>query len=128
MNRKKTRRFLAGLLLIAIIYTLPTATAFAEDTATTEETVVTPLETAEDASAATTYEITFEGGDGATGDAPTIYAIAADVKLILPANTFTKEGCTFMGWKDSASVYAAGDEYIMPASAVTFTAQWEGRG
>ena len=119
MKRKKTRRFLAGLLLIVMIYTLPTAAAFADDTTDT------PSETDDGSTAVTTYAITFEGGEGASGTAPTMYEIAADVTLILPDNTFTKADCTFVGWSDGTDTFDAGDEYTMPDHAVIFTAQWE---
>ena len=72
----------------------------------------------------TTYAVTFKGGPGATGMAPTMASKAAGESFILPANTFTREGYTFAGWYDGTKTYAAGSTYTMPAHAVTFTAQW----
>ena len=71
-----------------------------------------------------TYAITFKGGPGATGMAPTMASKAAGESFTLPANTFTREGYTFAGWSDGTKTYAAGATYTMPAHAVTFTAQW----
>ena len=34
------------------------------------------------------------------------------------------EGHTFDGWSDGSAIYEAGEEYVMPAHAVTLTAQW----
>ena len=72
----------------------------------------------------TTYPVTFTGGDGATGTAPTQAATAAGGTFALPANTFTKAGYTFAGWNDGTTTYQAGDTYTMPDHNVTFTAQW----
>jgi hypothetical protein len=71
-----------------------------------------------------TYTTTFKGGDGATGDAPTMDAAAAGAKIELPGNTFTKDGWNFSKWNDGTSDYEAGAEYTMPDKDVTFTAQW----
>ena len=70
-----------------------------------------------------TYTVTFVGGDGATGDAPTQEPVTAGTKITLPANTFTKENHTFAGWNDGTTTYDAGAEYTVNAN-VTFTAQW----
>lgn len=71
-----------------------------------------------------TYTITFAGGEGATGTAPTKDPVPAGTKIELPDNTFTKEGWTFSKWSDGSSEYAEKAEYTMPAGNVTFTAQW----
>ncbi|MBC2727058.1 InlB B-repeat-containing protein [Desulfosporosinus sp.] len=71
-----------------------------------------------------TYTVTFKGGAGATGVAPTQAATAENGTFVLPANTFTKTGYTFAGWNDGSTTYDAGTTYTMPANAVTFTAQW----
>lgn len=71
-----------------------------------------------------TYAITFKGGPGAIGTAPTMGSKAYGESFTLPANTFTKAGYAFAGWNDGTNTYAAGSSYIMPAHAVTFTAQW----
>ena len=74
--------------------------------------------------ASTTYTVAFAGGVGATGTAPTQADTAAGGTFTLPANTFTKDGHTFAGWNDGTTTYQAGNTYTMPASNVTFTAQW----
>lgn len=72
------------------------------------------------------YTVTFVGGDGATGTAPTQDPVTAGTQITLPANTFTKDGYTFAGWKSSAdnAVYNVGASYTMTAANTTFTAQW----
>ncbi len=72
-----------------------------------------------------TYAVTFVGGDGTTGTAPTENNHKAGDKFNLPANTFTKTGYHFTTWSDGTAIYAVDDEYTMTESAVTFTAQWE---
>lgn len=69
--------------------------------------------------------LTFTGGEGAAGTAPDPISAAVGTKLTLPANPFTKEGYTFVGWSDGASVYEENAEYTMGSSDVTFTAVWE---
>ncbi|EHQ88486.1 InlB B-repeat-containing protein [Desulfosporosinus youngiae] len=76
------------------------------------------------ADAPNTYTVTFVGGTGATGTAPTQAATGANGTFALPANTFTKTGYTFAGWNDGTTTYDAGATYTMPANDVTFTAQW----
>ena len=71
-----------------------------------------------------TYTVTFTGGEGATGTAPTMDPAAAGSEIQLPDNTFTRDGFTFSGWNDGTADYAAGATYTMPEKAVTFTAQW----
>ncbi len=73
------------------------------------------------------YNVTFVGGDGATGTAPTQDPVPAGTKITLPAaNTFTKEGYTFVGWlcKVDNEIYNAGASYTMTAANTTFEAQW----
>jgi len=49
--------------------------------------------------------------------------------IILPANTFTREGYTFLGWAHSASAPAAeignGDPYILGSQSETLYAVWK---
>lgn len=71
-----------------------------------------------------TYSVTFKGGDGATGTAPTIQDKKAGESFTLPANTFTNEGYTFDGWSDGVNTYKEGATYVMPEKSVIFTAQW----
>ena len=72
----------------------------------------------------TAYSVIFTGGAEATGTAPTQEATAENATFVLPANTFTRNGYTFIGWNDGTNMYIAGITYTMPANAVTFTAQW----
>lgn len=45
----------------------------------------------------------------------------------LPANTFKREGYTFIGWTDNLNTYSAGDEYIIQTGSgdILFTALWQ---
>ena len=95
------------------------ATSFANENLTANVTVYARWEQIKE-----TYSVTFVGGTGATGDAPTMEAKAEGDKFDLPQNTFVKEDYDFDGWVDGQTKYAAGDEYVMPSYAVTFTAQW----
>ena len=73
----------------------------------------------------TTHTVSFIGGDGATGIAPTQADTAENGKFILPSqNTLAKTGYTFAGWNDGTKTYQPTESYTMPAKAVTFTAQW----
>ena len=76
------------------------------------------------------YAITFDrnGADGGE-DPEAIADKAAGAEVTLPANTWTKEGFTFTGWKvfnnsTSAEVEVVAGAFEMPASAVTIQAQW----
>ncbi len=95
------------------------ATSFANENLTANVTVYARWELIKE-----TYSVTFVGGTGATGDAPTMEAKAEGDKFDLPQNTFVKKDYDFDGWFDGQTKYAAGDEYVMPSYAVTFTAQW----
>lgn len=76
---------------------------------------------------------TFENNEGR----PTESSILYGQKIIFPENP-TRTGYTFLGWKmsvgdastdngvkTSEKLYKAGDEVMMPAGAVTMTAQWQ---
>lgn len=76
---------------------------------------------------------TFENNEGR----PTESSILYGQKIIFPENP-TRPGYTFRGWemsvgdastdngvKISEKLYKAGDEVMMPAGAVTMTAQWQ---
>lgn len=78
---------------------------------------------------ATKYAITFDGNGADGGDAPDAIADkAAGAEVTLPANSYTKTGYVFDGWKvydenqDEVTVTAGAFE--MPASAVVIKAQW----
>jgi len=69
------------------------------------------------------YSVTF-AANGGTGTAPTQEATAEGGTFTLPDNTFTKHGFNFSGWNYGTTTYQPGDTFTMPASNVTFTAQW----
>jgi len=77
------------------------------------------------------YAITFNGNGADGGDAPeAIENKAAGAEVTLPANSYTKTGHTFDGWKvinntTSEEVEVVAGAFTMPASAVTIQAQWE---
>ena len=71
-----------------------------------------------------TYSVTFVGGEDTTGNPPSMTAKAEGDKFVLPQNTFVKQDYDFAGWSDGSATYAVGDEYVMRASAVKFTALW----
>ncbi len=82
-------------------------------------------------SADAVFRVLFATGDGASGTAPTIDDQLPGTAFTIPsADGIVRWGYTFTGWLCSADnlVYQAGDVYTMPASAVTFTAQWEFTG
>ena len=106
--------------IISRNYKISTEDSTTTDTITSNNVNVT----ISSSSVPTTYAVTFKGGPGATGMAPTMASKAAGESFILPANTFTRKGYTFAGWYDGTKTYAAGSTYTMPAHAVTFTAQW----
>ena len=76
------------------------------------------------------YAILFDG-NGADGgsDPEAIENKAAGAEVTLPANTWTKTGFTFTGWKvfnnsTSEEVEVVAGAFEMPASEVTLQAQW----
>ena len=75
--------------------------------------------------ALTVFKITFAGGTGATGTAPTALSGYENDKVTLPNNTFTKKGYTFVGWTDGSETYKAGSSYTIPAKNVKLSAKWE---
>ena len=80
--------------------------------------------------AQTKYAIYFDGNGNDGGSAPeAIENKAAGAEVTLPANTWTKTGFTFTGWKvfnnsTSAEVEVVAGAFEMPASDVTLQAQW----
>lgn len=73
----------------------------------------------------TSYTVTYVGGDGATGTAPTEAAHKKGETFTVAQNTFVKDGFDFKNWSDGDKAYEAGAQYTMPAKNVTFTATWE---
>ena len=72
----------------------------------------------------TEYVAQFQGGD-ADGTAPDTIKAAGGTRIILPENTFNKNGYQFAGWNDGNSIYQAGFAYRMPYGNITFTAEWK---
>lgn len=72
----------------------------------------------------TSYSVTYVGGNGTTGTAPTEESHKEGDVFKLAQNTFEKVGYVFAGWNDGYATYEAGANYTMPANEVTFTAQW----
>ena len=72
----------------------------------------------------TEYEVQFQSED-ADGAAPDTIKAAGGTRIILPENTFNKNGYQFAGWNDGNSVYQAGFAYRMPYGNITFTAEWK---
>lgn len=65
----------------------------------------------------------FIGGIDATGTAPGPQTVFSGQTVILPENTFARDGYEFAGWSDGMSTYQPGHTYLMTDS-VEFTAQW----
>lgn len=74
-----------------------------------------------------TATLTFVGGEGATGTAPEAITANVGEEITLPANTFTKEGYTFAGWKIGDKTLPVGDKYTLTADAQA-VAQWTENG
>jgi len=70
------------------------------------------------------HSVTYVGGTGATGTAPTQADVAEGVNFEVASNTFEKNGYSFVNWSDGNDAYDAGDSYTMGTSNVTLTAQW----
>ena len=71
------------------------------------------------------YAVSYEGGNGATGTAPSGGTYAQGEKITLPsAGGLSKTNYTFGGWSYGGHTYAVGAEFTMPANAVVFTAVW----
>ena len=73
------------------------------------------------------YNITYEAPDKTGGEIPVdgdSYII--DQTVIVKSEVPTRTGYQFLGWKanDMDKIYQSGEEFIMPAEAVKFTAQW----
>lgn len=71
-----------------------------------------------------TYALAYVAGE-ATGDAPAIEYYAKGTKIPLKLNMFTTPvGKRFDGWSDGTKRYLPSHKFVMPAQAVTLTAQW----
>lgn len=70
------------------------------------------------------YPVTFSGGSGTDGTAPSTEDVAYNSEISLPHTTLIKTGYSFLGWNDGENTYAAGANYFVSDSAVQFTAVW----
>ncbi|WP_155833260.1 leucine-rich repeat protein, partial [Butyrivibrio sp. WCD3002] len=75
-------------------------------------------------SAPVRYAVSFYGGKGTEGVAPSIERQEIGAEIALPENTFTLTGKAFSGWTDGTKLYQPGDKYTVTGN-VTFTATWE---
>ncbi len=66
------------------------------------------------------YDLTYVYGNG-TADSTSQVEYGTSITLTAPV----KAGSTFGGWFDGTTTYNAGDIFVMPAKAVTLTAQWD---
>lgn len=72
------------------------------------------------------YAVKFvRGNDAVIGNDPILTDKTEGISFELPANPYTWEDHTFIGWSDGITVYQPGQTYTMPAREVTFTAQWQ---
>ncbi|MBQ3735386.1 MAG: InlB B-repeat-containing protein, partial [Candidatus Methanomethylophilaceae archaeon] len=69
------------------------------------------------------YQITFLGGDGATGSVTPIEVLQGGT-LTFPANGFAKAGHTFAGWSDGTSTYRPQATKENITAAARYTALW----
>lgn len=70
------------------------------------------------------YILKYVAGEG-SGESPALEQYVKGAKIILKANMFTTPvGKQFDGWSDGEKTYEANKKFVMPAQAVTLTAQW----
>ena len=81
--------------------------------------------------AKTESNVTYNAGTG-SGDPVVVSNVEEGTEVTLKAigsgegqANFTKEGYNFVGWLYGGDLYEAGTTFEMPASAVTFVAQWK---
>ncbi len=72
-----------------------------------------------------TYTIIYEGGEGATGVAPTESAKVEGATIYLKENTFEKVGYSFVCWYDGEKNCLVGESYTISNQDVVFIAVWE---
>ncbi|MCR5486584.1 MAG: leucine-rich repeat domain-containing protein, partial [Lachnospiraceae bacterium] len=74
------------------------------------------------------YQISFFGGDDATGIPPETMMEEEGTVILLPDNPFTAEERQFLGWSDGSVTLKPGDPYTVKAEDVRFTAIWKTSG
>ncbi|CAB4713234.1 MAG: hypothetical protein F2680_04425 [Actinobacteria bacterium] len=70
------------------------------------------------------HSITYLGGAGSSGTAPTQAPVVQGLTFTTAANSFTKPGYTFSTWSDGSAEYGANNSYTMGAADVVLTALW----
>ena len=70
-----------------------------------------------------THTVTYNVNGGSAA-APVQPDVAEGGAFVVAAYDGTKTGYLFGGWNDGTSIYAAGADYVMDTSNVTFTAVW----
>lgn len=72
------------------------------------------------------YTVTYNTDGGSTAPSQLTAKHIGDV-ITIDASEPTKNGYTFLGWKDAAgNIYPAGGTFTLGAGSVTLTAQWQG--
>lgn len=70
------------------------------------------------------YVLKYVPGEG-KGESPALEQYAKGTKIVLKMNMFeTPTGKVFDGWSDGEKTYLPAQKFVMPAQAVTLTAQW----
>ncbi|MCM1195045.1 MAG: InlB B-repeat-containing protein [Corallococcus sp.] len=70
------------------------------------------------------YILKYASGEG-YGEAPALEQYAKGDKVVLKSNMFeAPNGKLFDGWSDGEKKYESNKKFVMPAQAVTLTAQW----
>ncbi len=107
--------------IIVALLSLMCLTSVGAMAACTDES--TPKDNSSNSVTVAEYEVTFVGGEGATGNA--VVKKAKDgANITLPENTFSKEGYEFKCWNDGTKDYQAGALYKVEGEK-TFTAVWQ---
>jgi len=73
---------------------------------------------------ALSYTVTYAGNGNTGGSPPHESSKIYNEQFSLAENTLVKSGYNFVGWSDGNAIYNEGDTYTMPATSVTFAAQW----
>ncbi len=72
-----------------------------------------------------TYTVKFDPGfEGAAGGPADMTGVFANQTVVLPALDVTRENFIFQGWSCGGRTYLPNEEFHMPASDVTFKAEW----
>ena len=69
------------------------------------------------------YAVTFNLAGG-YGNIPNLGNVVEGTMITIPSEVPSKSYCSFLGWQYGNALYHGGDTFVMPSSAVTFTAIW----